>query len=80
MLKKEKRRIEKKGEPRNQEILVQHLPLKSCVICDKSLNFSGPQCLILQDQQGGMLKVMHGADIVNYLQIKGGSDSQLYTL
>lgn len=47
-----KRRIGKKSQHKNQETLIQALPLKFYVTCDRSLNISGPQYLVPQNQQG----------------------------
>lgn len=52
MVKKGKRIIEKESQHKNQGTLIQALPLKCCVTCSKSRNYSGPQFPVLQNQQG----------------------------
>ena len=52
MVKKKKRIIGEESQRKNQGTLIQALPLKCCVTCGKSRNFSGPQFLVLQNQRG----------------------------
>lgn len=60
--------------------MIQALPLKCCVTCGKSCNFSGPQFLVLKNQQDRTdnAEVCTWSDILIYLQMISGSDSQLY--
>lgn len=51
MVKKEKRIIGEESQHKNRGTMIQALPLKCCVTCGKSCNFSGPQFLVLKNQQ-----------------------------